>query len=104
MRHGRRIRVLANGNIEPLALAPAFHEHELTAAGSSDGWDYPMHAAWFFAAAGDAAPDLARIFDHETTPDELPATLARMAAGAPTPIKPIKPIKVFVRYLAPTAG
>ncbi|HST89488.1 MAG TPA: zinc-binding alcohol dehydrogenase [Ktedonobacterales bacterium] len=96
MRHGGRICVLAGGTIEP--LAPAFHERELLVVGSSDGWDYPTHAAWFFAAARDTAADLERIFDHETTPADLPATFARMADGA------LAPIKVFVRYPAPTAG
>jgi|SRR5690242_5852180 len=98
MRHGGRICVLADGTIEPLALAPAFHERELLVVGSSDGWDYPAHAAWFFQAARDAAPDLERIFDYETTPDDLPATFARMASGD------LSPIKVFVRYPAPIAG
>jgi alcohol dehydrogenase len=98
MRHGGRICVLADGTIEPLALAPAFHERELTVIGSSDGWDYPAHAAWFFQAARDTAPDLERIFDDETTPDGLPATFARMASGA------LSPIKVFVRYPAPAVG
>jgi alcohol dehydrogenase len=98
MRHGGRICVLADGNIEPLALAPAFHERELLVVGSSDGWDYPAHAAWFFQAARDAAPDLERIFDYETTPDDLPATFARLASGYLTSIK------VFVRYPAPAVG
>ena len=98
MRHGGRICVLADGTIEPLALAPAFHERELLVVGSSDGWDYPAHAAWFFAAARDIAPNLERIFDYETTPDELPATFARMASSD------LSPIKVFVRYPAPIAG
>lgn len=98
MRHGGRICVLADGNIEPLALAPAFHERELTVIGSSDGWDYPAHAAWFFQAARDAAPDLERIFDDETTPADLPTTFARMASGD------LSPIKVFVRYPAPSVG
>jgi len=97
MCHGGRICVLADGNIEPLALAPAFHERELTVSGSSDGWDYPAHAAWFFQAARAAAPDLERICDYETTPAELPATFERMASGD------LVPIKVFVRYPAPAA-
>ncbi len=45
--HGR-ICVLSDGNLEPLVLLPEFHARELRILASSDGDDYPAHAAAFF--------------------------------------------------------
>src|SRR5438309_112612 len=42
-----RACILADGNIEPLTLAPAFHVKELTVIGSSDGLDYRTYARWY---------------------------------------------------------
>jgi threonine dehydrogenase-like Zn-dependent dehydrogenase len=89
---GGRICVLADGNIEPLVLTPAFHEKELLIVGSSDGWDYPGHARWFFSIVGEQAHNLEQIFDYHTTAANLIATFAHLASGA------IRPIKVLVEY------
>lgn len=45
---GGRICVLADGNLEPLTLAPQFHERELSVVGSSDGLDYRTYALWYW--------------------------------------------------------
>jgi alcohol dehydrogenase len=87
-----RICVLSDGNVEPLTLAPAFHEKELAVSGSSDGMDYQGHAAWFFERARTRAPALERLFEWRVAASEVPAAFERMAAG-PTPIK------VLVSYL-----
>ena len=47
MAHDGRLCVLSDGNLEPLTLTPHFHARELSVVGSSDGWDYHAHAAWF---------------------------------------------------------
>lgn len=93
MRPGGRICVLADGNVEPLTLAPAFHVNELSIIGSSDGWDYQQHAVWYVEQVrSGAAVALERLFELAVTPEELPAAFASMARGE------IVPVKVFVRY------
>jgi alcohol dehydrogenase len=92
MRAGGRICVLADGNVEPLTLAPAFHTKELTVIGSSDGWDYQQHARWYFEQVKGGMPALEALFDEQVTAAELPETFARMARGERTPVK------VLVRY------
>lgn len=95
MRHGGRIRILADGNIEPLTLTPDFHTRELRVAASSDGWDYHAHAAWYFdwqRRHPEQAANLASLFEERITRDELPATFARLATGGD------RPVKVLVRY------
>jgi alcohol dehydrogenase len=92
LRHGGRICILADGNIEPLTLAPDFHERELAVGGSSDCPDYHAHARWYFTVARRAAPALAQLFDLHVPADELPDTFERLAAGA------TEAIKVLVRY------
>ena len=91
--HGR-ICVLADGNREPLTLTLAFHQHQLSVVGSSDCPDYHAHARWYFPLARRHSATLERIFDHQITADELPATFAALASGA------IAPVKVLVRYPA----
>jgi alcohol dehydrogenase len=92
MQHEGRICILADGNIEPLALAPAFHEKELMLIGSSDGWDYQEHARWYFQFVQEQAHDLELIFDYVTTQHDLAATFEQLALGT------IKQIKVLVKY------
>lgn len=93
-----RLCVLADGNYEPLTLAPAFHTRELTLVGSSDGWDYQEHARWFFDQVGAGAPALEAIFEEQVSAPELPNAFARMARGE------IKPVKVLVRYPGGASG
>ena len=92
LRQNGAICVLADGNLEPLALTPDFHHKELRIAGSSDGWDYHAHARWFFEHAQDHAELLEQLFEWHVTATELPATFRRLAHGAE------RPNKVFVRY------
>jgi alcohol dehydrogenase len=92
MRAGGRICVLADGNVEPLTLAPAYHTKELMVVGSSDGWDYQRHARWYFARVQGGMPQLEDLFDEQVPAAELPDTFERMARGERTPIK------VLVRY------
>jgi alcohol dehydrogenase len=84
---GGRICVLADGNIEPLTLAPDFHRKELTVVGSSDGWDYQEHARWYFARVQAGAPELEAIFDDRVAASALPEAFARMASGERMPVK-----------------
>ncbi|HLZ21818.1 MAG TPA: alcohol dehydrogenase catalytic domain-containing protein [Ktedonobacterales bacterium] len=93
MRPGGHICVLADGNIEPLTLAPAFHANELSIIGSSDGWDYQQHAVWYVEQVRRGATSgLERLFELAVAPEELPALFERMARGE------IVPMKVLVRY------
>lgn len=78
--------------LEPLTLSPYFHERELALVGSSDGWDYPRHAAWFFEVLGEGGGALEALFDLHITANELPATFRRLAGS------PHEAIKVLVRY------
>lgn len=90
--------IVADGNLEPLVLDPAFHERELTVHGTSDCPDYHAHARWYFANLARFAPTLARLFDRRTTPAALPATLAALADGGE------RAVKVLVDYGATVAG
>lgn len=93
MREGGRICVLADGNLEPLTLTPAFHAKELVVVASSDGWDYQRHAAWYFErVATSGAPELEALFEERVEATELPLVFERMARGE------ITPVKVLARY------
>ena len=87
-----RICILADGNLEPLVLAPTFHEKELRIVGSSDGWDYHEHARWYFNVVRRHSYNLEQIFDYHTTAGDLPATFEQLSTGA------ITPTKVLVQY------
>jgi len=82
-----RICILADGNLEPLVLAPAFHEKELQIVGSSDGWDYQEHARWYFEVVREHPYNLEQLFSYHTTMDDLAATFELLASGAITPAK-----------------
>ncbi len=90
----KRICVLADGNLEPLTLTPAFHQHQLSVVGSSDCPDYHAHARWYFPLAQRHSATLERLFDHRITADDLPETFAALAS------REINPVKVLVRYPA----
>ena len=92
MQHEGRICILSDGNVEPLVLAPAFHEKELKIVGSSDGWDYQEHAKWFFNHLREHPSNLEQLFDYHTPAEKLIATFELLATGA------IVPIKVLVHY------
>ena len=87
-----RVCILADGNVEPLTLTPAFHEKELLVVGSSDGWDYQAHAAWYFNVLSRAGSALAQIFDLEVPVSDLAQTFERLATDNTAAIK------VCVRY------
>ena len=89
--HGR-ICVLSDGNLEPLALTPHFHERQLAIIGSSDCPDYRAHAAWYYPAARAVRQTLPRLFDRRIAAPDLPATFARLAA------EQALATKVFVGY------
>lgn len=91
MRPHSRICILSDGNVEPLTLAPVFHERQLAIIGSSDCPDYRKHARWYFPTVR-AAISLARLFDRRVLAQALPETFARLAAD------PSTATKVFVDY------
>ncbi len=92
MQREGRICILADGNFEPLVLAPAFHEKELQVIASSDGWDYQEHAKWYFNLVRKDSHNLEQVFDYCTTANDLIATFERIATSA------ITPTKVLVQY------
>jgi alcohol dehydrogenase len=94
MHAGGRVCMLADGNVEPLTLAPAFHAKELTVIGSSNGWDYHQHARWYFEQVRGGTGPLEALFDERVSAADLPQTFACMARGERTPIK------VLVQYPA----
>ncbi len=92
LRHGGRLVILSDGNLEPLVLDPLFHERELTVYGSSDCPDYHGHARWYWANLVPAAPQLAQLFDLRIVAADLPATFADLASGV------LRASKVLVHY------
>ncbi|HVU68309.1 MAG TPA: zinc-binding alcohol dehydrogenase [Ktedonobacteraceae bacterium] len=89
--HGR-ICITADGNLEPLMLIPAFHKRELQVIGSSDGWDYQKHAAWYFQYVQQHRTHLDLLFEKEILHTELIETFAQLDHGE------IQPVKVLVHY------
>ncbi|MEM7343959.1 MAG: alcohol dehydrogenase catalytic domain-containing protein [Chloroflexota bacterium] len=87
-----RICILADGNVEPLVLSPAFHEKELLIVGSSDGLDYQAHASWFFNQVRLAVIPLEALYELKKTAAELAAIFNQMGVMAHPPLK------VFVQY------
>ena len=92
MKHNSKVLILADGNLEPLTLAPCFHKKELQIIASSDGLDYPGHARWFFQAAQTIQARLHQLYDLTCHANELPTVFGRIAEGE------IRPIKVLVNY------
>jgi hypothetical protein len=82
--------ITADGNIEPLVLTSNFHEKELQIIGSSDGWDYLQHAAWYHHKVQQRSTHLEQLFELRTARDELISTFEQLAQGD------IHPSKVFV--------
>ncbi|GCE20851.1 zinc-dependent alcohol dehydrogenase [Dictyobacter kobayashii] len=87
-----RICITADGNIEPFVLTPDFHEKELQIIGSSDGWDYHQHAAWYFREVQRHPTHLEQLFELRIARDELISTFEQLAKGG------MHPIKVLVSY------
>lgn len=92
MAHNGRVCVLADGNIEPLVLAPAFHAKELQIVGSSDGEDYQGYARWFWEQVRGKHTPLDQLFEWERSAQELPHVFEQIAQTHD------RPIKVLVRY------
>lgn len=87
-----KICILADGNLEPLSLLPAFHSKELKIVASGDGWDYHQHARWYFEYIERAKPPIADVFDLHIERTQLPDTFAQLADGS------LSAIKVLVNY------
>jgi alcohol dehydrogenase len=87
-----RICILADGNVEPLTLAPAFHAKELAVVGSSDGLDYQQYALWFWERLRDSAAPLEHLFEQQVEAEELPRLFEEMTRSQ------VAPVKVLVRY------
>ena len=87
-----QICILADGNREPLTLAPTFHRKELRVVGSSDGWDYHAHAAWYFHTLAQRAVPLEALFDCRIHAEDLASTFAGLADGS------LRCIKALVQY------
>ena len=87
-----RICITADGNIEPLVLTPDFHAKELQIVGSSDGWDYHRHAAWYFRHVQQHATHLEQLFELYIARDELISVFEQLAQGT------IRPVKICVSY------
>jgi alcohol dehydrogenase len=90
--HEGRVCILADGNVEPLTLAPAFHAKELSVVGSSDGLDYQQYALWFWERLREGIAPLERLFEQQVDAAELPQLFEELARSQVTPVK------VFVRY------
>lgn len=87
-----RVCILADGNIEPLTLQPAFHEKELHIVGSSDGDDYSGYAQWFWLHAQQQAAQLEKLYELTISAYQLAMTFEKLSNSK------INPVKVFVRY------
>ncbi|PEM15405.1 alcohol dehydrogenase [Bacillus toyonensis] len=86
-----QICILSDGNIEELTLTANFYQKELQIIGSSDGYDYQKHAAWFFKEIR-KTPFIEEIFQHEIQYTSLIQCFEELSLGI------IKPIKVYVSY------
>lgn len=91
MRHSAQLCVLSDGNLEPLVLESEFHERELRVVASSDGEDYPGHAAAFWGRWRETRAPLEALFEWRVTATGLATAFERAASGTP-------PVKIFVSY------
>lgn len=89
--HGT-ICIVADGNLEPLTLAPTFHAKELTVVGSSDGLDYWAYAQWFWQQVRSSTYPLEELFQRTVDATSLPQAFASLARAVH------RPLKVLVRY------
>lgn len=87
--HGQ-ICVLADGNLEPLELLPEFHARELKIVASSDGEDYPGHAAAFFRYWRETRAPLGELFTVRVAAEALPEVFEGLLEHPP--------LKVFASY------
>ena len=87
MQPNGRICITADGNLEPLVLTPSFHQKELRIVGSSDGWDYQRHAAWYFQVIQHSNPRLERLFEIHVARQELVSVFQQLADGTSSPVK-----------------
>ena len=90
--HNGRLCVLADGNIEPLVLTPAFHAKEMQIVGSSDGEDYQGYARWFWEQVRSRHTPLDQLFEWERPAQELPRVFEQIAQAHD------RSLKVLVRY------
>lgn len=84
--------VLADGNLEPFTLTPAFHSKELSVVGSSDGLEYTSYAPWFWERVRTNVYPLQRLFERRIDSVQLPEVFEQLATSDE------RPIKVFVSY------
>jgi alcohol dehydrogenase len=92
MQHDGRVCIVADGNFEPFVLLPAFHEREIKVVGTSSGWDYQQHAAWYFQAARQSSARLMLLFEQEIAHSKLAAAFELLASNSS------RPVKILVRY------
>ncbi|WP_377865598.1 zinc-binding dehydrogenase [Bacillus sp. R86525] len=85
------ICILSDGNKEELTLTADFYRKELQIIGSSDGYDYPKHADWFFRKI-EQTPFIEEIFQHEIHYTALVQCFEELSQGI------INPLKVYVSY------
>ncbi len=85
-----RICVLADGNLEPLTLTPEFHTRELSVVASSDGEDYPAHAAAFYNYWLETRAPLTNLFTRRVSASDLPNAFGQLLIDPP--------VKIFVSY------
>ena len=87
-----QVCILADGNVEPLTLSPAFHVKELTVVGSSDGLDYREYATWYWEVVRQTQVPLERLFEWTVAAETLPDVFADLAQGR------VQPLKVLIQY------
>jgi alcohol dehydrogenase len=86
------ICILSDGNKDKFELQPEFFEKELRIVGSSDGWDYKKHSAWYFDNIKQNGSQLDKIFELKIRKEELIQCFEDMSQGK------VKPLKVLVKY------
>ncbi|WP_173105202.1 zinc-dependent alcohol dehydrogenase [Bacillus sp. KH172YL63] len=87
MKHEGAICILSDGNKETFTLHPDFYRKELKAVGSSDGWDYHRHAAWYADAVKRSDGGLRSIFEKVISSHELISCFEELSSGKRNPVK-----------------
>ncbi|TFB15032.1 zinc-binding alcohol dehydrogenase [Filobacillus milosensis] len=84
--------ILSDGNKDVFELQPEFYEKELKIIGSSDGWDYFKHSAWYFENVKQKGAILSNLFELKIGKEKLIQCFEDLSEDK------INPLKVLIEY------
>lgn len=90
--HGAELCILSDGNKDIFELQSGFYEKELKIIGSSDGWDYKKHSAWYFENVIRKGSFLSKLFELQIRKEQLIQCFEDLSKDK------VNPLKVLIEY------